>query len=427
MNTTKLPPASVLRPELRARLERLEHLEKRERQSRYARWHVPAPAEREPEGWLFTYLDLITLLLVMLVVMLAFSRTGLGQAQAGAKTAVQTASTNAPPEQPAQPEVAQAQELAPAPIVTAATAIPDSASVQITAGSQDDAPAPQVVVAAVPKPDEVEPASGPLPTAMAAMTPDAPAANETLAAPALALVGSIRSSAWVQTATPFSSATMDGSLDSMATGPRLWSAGTSPGPEPLAEPAAATPAEPAPTPAPPKPSLADLGLTELGDGIDVIINEESISFRINNEILFSSGQAALTESGLDVLSRLATVLARNDYRIAVEGHTDPVPIRNDRFPSNWELSTTRATSVLRHLEGQGIPAVRLRATGYADTRPIAPNDSPAGRAVNRRVELIMETRPQAAKAAQSSSASNDASASVSTSGSGSVNSVAALR
>src|SRR5690606_2890044 len=138
------------------------------------------------------------------------------------------------------------------------------------------------------------------------------------------------------------------------------------------------------------PSLEDLGLDGLDELIDVIINEESVSFRINNEILFTSGQADLMPSGLEVLTRLAEVLARNDYQIAVEGHTDPIPIQNDRFPSNWELSTRRATSVLRHLQSQGISASRLRATGYADTRPIAPNDSPAGRAFNRRVELIME-------------------------------------
>jgi chemotaxis protein MotB len=75
--------------------------------------------------------------------------------------------------------------------------------------------------------------------------------------------------------------------------------------------------------------------------------------------------------------------------LSVEGHTDNVPI-SGRFPSNWELSTARATTVLRELiEHHGIPADRLQAAGYADERPVASNDTPDGRAANRRVELVV--------------------------------------
>lgn len=142
-------------------------------------------------------------------------------------------------------------------------------------------------------------------------------------------------------------------------------------PEPLAEPAAVPPA--------------------LGEGIEVIVNEHSISFRIDSALLFASGQAELANPGLDVLDRLLPTLAGSDHRILVEGHTDDQPIHTERFPSNWELSASRASSVVRYLAFKGIAPVRLQATGFADTRPLADNDSEAARARNRRVELVLQT------------------------------------
>jgi len=139
--------------------------------------------------------------------------------------------------------------------------------------------------------------------------------------------------------------------------------------------------------------LAGLPLDLLGDDVEVLIQDDSIRFRISSEILFPSGQSLFTSQGLALLERLSDVLNATQHRIAIEGHTDDVPIQTARFPSNWELSTGRATSVVRHLERSGVASTRLRATGYADTRPISPNDTPEGRANNRRVELIMETKP----------------------------------
>lgn len=133
---------------------------------------------------------------------------------------------------------------------------------------------------------------------------------------------------------------------------------------------------------------------DLGQDIEVIVNEGSISFRISSEILFSSGQAELEDAGLDVIDRLIPTLAASQYRIVVEGHTDNLPIQTERFPSNWELSASRASSVVRYLQLAGIDAARMSATGYADTRPLADNGSDQGRASNRRVELIMQTQPE---------------------------------
>ena len=75
----------------------------------------------------------------------------------------------------------------------------------------------------------------------------------------------------------------------------------------------------------------------------------------------------------------------------VEGHTDNVPIQTERYPSNWELSSGRAGSVVRQLIALGVSPERIRATGFADTKPLKPNDSEANRAVNRRVDLVLET------------------------------------
>ena len=134
-----------------------------------------------------------------------------------------------------------------------------------------------------------------------------------------------------------------------------------------------------------KPDLA------LGDDIEVIVNDGSISFRISSEILFGSGRAELEDAGLDVIDRLVPTLAAGGHRIIVEGHTDNLPIQTERFPSNWELSASRASSVVRYLQLAGIESTRLSATGYADTRPLADNGDEQGRASNRRVELIMQT------------------------------------
>lgn len=136
--------------------------------------------------------------------------------------------------------------------------------------------------------------------------------------------------------------------------------------------------------------LEDLGLEGLSDDIDVVLNDETVSFRINSEILFPSGQADLSLAGVTVLQSLINVLKKNNFQIAVEGHTDSIPIRSSRFPSNWELSSSRAGSVVRYFEANGIASDRLRAVGYADTRALDSNDTSEGRAQNRRVELTME-------------------------------------
>jgi chemotaxis protein MotB len=110
---------------------------------------------------------------------------------------------------------------------------------------------------------------------------------------------------------------------------------------------------------------------------------------LTDRVLFDSGSADIKDRAdplLDALSRLLKTQVRNP--IQVEGNTDDVPV-SGRFPTNWELSTTRATAVVRDLISRGVWAGRLSATGYADRHPIASNANEAGRRRNRRVELVV--------------------------------------
>ena len=122
--------------------------------------------------------------------------------------------------------------------------------------------------------------------------------------------------------------------------------------------------------------------------------KERLVVTILDRVLFPSGQATLTPEGQRVINKVAAVLAKvHDRRILIEGHTDNVPIGptlSSRFPTNWELSTARATEVVKYLLSQAqLPPDRLSAVGRADTAPVASNDSEEGRLQNRRIEIIL--------------------------------------
>jgi len=107
-------------------------------------------------------------------------------------------------------------------------------------------------------------------------------------------------------------------------------------------------------------------------------------------VLFDSGRAELKDAGQETLRQVATVLTQIENReFLIAGHTDNVPMRSRRYPSNWELSASRGVVVARFLADNGVPAARLAAAGYADTQPVASNDTPEGRAQNRRIEVIL--------------------------------------
>jgi chemotaxis protein MotB len=126
--------------------------------------------------------------------------------------------------------------------------------------------------------------------------------------------------------------------------------------------------------------------------MDISTDRTKIIVRIPGGSLFEPGSANLNlEKSKPVLDEIVRLLESYPrYRISVQGHTDDSPISTDRFPSNWELSSARATAVLRYFIDKNINPKRLTATGYADIFPIASNDSELGQATNRRVEFVLE-------------------------------------
>jgi chemotaxis protein MotB len=122
-------------------------------------------------------------------------------------------------------------------------------------------------------------------------------------------------------------------------------------------------------------------IEQLRDGLNV---------KLTQAVLFPSGSAELGPEGVVVLGKVAGRLAELQHRILVQGHTDDVPISGRlalRYPTNWELAGARAASVVRLLVERGLPPARLSAVSLADTEPVASNETPEGRAANRRIEI----------------------------------------
>jgi chemotaxis protein MotB len=158
-----------------------------------------------------------------------------------------------------------------------------------------------------------------------------------------------------------------------------------PAPRPPARPAAA-------------PSSAAFTLPPaLRNQVEMTATAGEVNLLIKDDLLFDEGSTTLKPDSAPLLDRLAHLLAQNGYAVSVEGHTDDLPIHTDRFPSNWELSAARAGAVTRYFIEHGIAPSRLSAAGYADTRPIAANDSAADRARNRRVSLVVHLHSTPAK------------------------------
>lgn len=125
--------------------------------------------------------------------------------------------------------------------------------------------------------------------------------------------------------------------------------------------------------------------------VRVLETTRGVTIEINDSILFSPGQAQLHPTSVKAMQAVAEVLAASDFPIIIEGHTDNVPINTLQFPSNWELSAVRATTVLRLFADAGVGAERLTAIGYGETRPVEPNLLAEGRARNRRVTIMIES------------------------------------
>jgi chemotaxis protein MotB len=127
--------------------------------------------------------------------------------------------------------------------------------------------------------------------------------------------------------------------------------------------------------------------------VSIQMGRDGLVISLREAGFFDSGSATPKPGTLPILRRIAASLSRTPYDLRIEGHTDNVPIHNEKFDSNWELSTARATTIARlFLDLKTISPDRISAAGYAEFHPVASNATPEGRAQNRRVDLVVLPR-----------------------------------
>ena len=127
--------------------------------------------------------------------------------------------------------------------------------------------------------------------------------------------------------------------------------------------------------------------------VSLIVENDAVTLRFPEKSTFASGQAELQDEIRPTIDRIADIIAKTAKtdKIIVAGHTDSIPISTERFRSNWELSSSRAVSVVHQiLESSGIAAHRVEAVGHGDSHPVAKNDTGSNRALNRRVEIRIQ-------------------------------------
>lgn len=124
--------------------------------------------------------------------------------------------------------------------------------------------------------------------------------------------------------------------------------------------------------------------------VKLIKSDKGLIIRVNNKVLFDEGSALIKPEAEKTLNEIVKVLTKIDNPVIIEGHTDSTPIKNAKYPSNWELSTARATNIIYYMtRNGGISPKRLRAVGYGEYMPIADNSTISGRMLNRRVDIIV--------------------------------------
>ena len=133
------------------------------------------------------------------------------------------------------------------------------------------------------------------------------------------------------------------------------------------------------------------------EGIAIQSNNDWLELNLDASVLFAPGQSQLSSSGREMLSTTLDVLQRSDNPITIEGYTDNVPSTSRSYPSNWELSSARASAVARFYVERGIRAERIAAVGYGENHPLATNATPEGRAANRRVVVVVARRRDASR------------------------------
>ena len=123
--------------------------------------------------------------------------------------------------------------------------------------------------------------------------------------------------------------------------------------------------------------------------VNLFFSRKGLVMRLSDTLMFNLGAAEILPGAISLLEKVAFIISKTSYAVCIEGHTDNLPIHTSKFPSNWELSTSRAVNVLRYFtEKAKVPMQRLSAVGFGEFQPIIANDSPEHRAKNRRVEIV---------------------------------------
>jgi flagellar motor protein MotB len=342
---------------------------------------------RHSDDWLMTYADTITLLLCLFVVLLALHGAKLHDAVPAAAAS--------PFEAPRSFTVPQAPiVVVPFPELAAAPPAESPPAESPPAGSPRSFPVPQAPfvvgpfreLAGMPRPVRGSPADTDDDADDPTTQPNIPPARRAVVATGTSSARPVQVVSFVTLAfaTPQPVPIVPPAVNAVA--PAIPA---TPGDRtPRAADAATPPPQAAATPVSASVAVAP---EQAGDRITI--------FQLSSAAFFASGTATLSDSGQFILASLLGRLQSpsfSAYRITVEGHTDDEPIRSSQFPSNWELSAARAAAVVRFFVEHGIPADRLRAAGYADTHPLAPNRDAAGdpipenQAQNRRVVIELE-------------------------------------
>jgi len=124
--------------------------------------------------------------------------------------------------------------------------------------------------------------------------------------------------------------------------------------------------------------------------IKLLKSDKGLIIRVNNKVLFDEGSALIKPEAQKTLNEIVNVLTKIDNPVIIEGHTDSTPIKNAKYPSNWELSTARATNIISYvMKNSKISPKRLCAVGYGEYMPTANNTTIGGRILNRRVDIIV--------------------------------------
>ena len=133
---------------------------------------------------------------------------------------------------------------------------------------------------------------------------------------------------------------------------------------------------------------------ELFEMLQTNQTHDFLHFSIAEPLLFNSGEAVLKPEAYTILALIADILNMVPFEVRIEGHTDSIPIRTVRFPSNWELSYARALALAQRFEEYGVNPSRFQVIGYGEFRPMADNATPQGRSLNRRVEIVINLREE---------------------------------